>query len=254
MYGAIIGDLSGSTYEYEQTKSIKSIKTDRLITDLSFYSDDTILTIAVLDAILNDKDYDRFLKYYISKYKNYKPNFNPYFETSFSPNIIKWSESNETGYSKGNGALMRVSPVGYLFHNEKDVKENAEYATIPSHCSLEAIEYAVKLSLMIYYFRNKMSKEEVYKLLKIEPKYIPFDKFNTKCAETFNNCAYVIYNSNSFEDSIKNTLLMGGDTDTNACIVGSVAESIYGIDDYLIDEANKKIPHEFVKILNKVYK
>ena len=146
---------------------------------------------------------------------------------------------------------MRISPVAYLFDNEKDVVENTEYATIPSHASLEAIKYSVLLSKMIFYFRDGLSKEKVFKLLNIEPKYVPFTKFNTMCEETFNNCAYVIYNSNNFEDAIKKTLLMGGDTDTNSCIVGSVCEAMYGIDNSLIEEANNKIPNEFVKLLTK---
>ena len=70
MYGAIIGDLAGSIYEYSQTKSIKPIEVDKIIEDNAFYSDDTILTIAIADAILNGKDYDKYLRYYIKKYQN----------------------------------------------------------------------------------------------------------------------------------------------------------------------------------------
>lgn len=64
MYGAIYGDLAGSIYEYSQIKEIKSIKTNELILPNSFYSDDTILTIAILDAIKNNKDYDKYLRDY----------------------------------------------------------------------------------------------------------------------------------------------------------------------------------------------
>ena len=69
MYGAIIGDLAGSIYEFNQTKQVKGIKTDDIIPTNSFFSDDTILTIAVMDAILHDKDYEKYLKYYANKYK-----------------------------------------------------------------------------------------------------------------------------------------------------------------------------------------
>ena len=251
MYGAIIGDLAGSVYEYDQTKNIKSINISQLIDSKSFYSDDTILTIAIAEAILNDRDYDKYLRYYINKYSTYKPDFKPYFKTPFSPSIIKWAKGNYIGTSIGNGAMMRISPVGYLFNNEEDVIENARLATIPSHNSIEAIDCATKVALIIFYLRNGLSLDEIYKKLNIQTSYTQFNRFNTTCNETINNCLYVLYNSNGFEDSIKRVIYYGGDTDTNACIVGSMAEALYGIDDELIIEANKKIPNEFVRVLSK---
>lgn len=253
MYGAIIGDLAGSIYEYDQTKRITPIKMNRIIEKNSFFSDDTILTIAILDAILNDRDYDKYLKKYIKEYSNYKPDFHPYFKSSFSPNTLKCINNNVQGISNGNGAMMRISPIGYMFDTEKGVIENSKLATIPTHNSIEAIEKATTIALMIFYFRSGLTKEAVFKKLNIVPRYKPFERFNITCNETIDNCLYTIYNSNSFEESIRNTLLMGGDTDTNACIVGSIAESLYGIDNNLIKEANSKIPKEFVRTLKKSY-
>ncbi len=83
--------------------------------------------------------------------------------------------------------------------------------------------------------------------------YQPFLKFNTTCKETLNNCLYAIYKSESFEDTIRKTLLMGGDTDTNCCIVGSVAEALYGIDNIQREEVIKKLPNEYVKTFKKAY-
>ena len=118
MWGAIIGDLAGSTYEYSQIKKVSSIKANKLIQDNSFFSDDTILTIAILDAILNDRDYEKYLKLYGNEFINYKPNYEPYFKTTFSPGFTKWLKNNIQGNSAGNGAMMRISPIGYLFNNE----------------------------------------------------------------------------------------------------------------------------------------
>lgn len=252
MYGAIIGDLAGSVYEFEQVKKVQSIKIDNIIEDNSFYSDDTILTIAILDAIKNDQDYERYLKYYINKYSNYKPNVKPYFEHPFSPGTMKWAKESCQGVSSGNGAMMRISPVGYLFDSEEEVIQNAKLATIPSHNTDEAIECATIIALIIYYARNGLSKEEIFKKLHLTVKYKPFEKFNYTCSETIDNCLYALYISNDFSESIKNTLLMGGDTDTNACIVGSMAEALYGIDDSLKKQMEDKIPKEFVRILHKV--
>lgn len=94
MYGAIIGDIAGSIYEYNQIKQITNIKINQIIPKNGFFSDDTILTIAILDAIVNDKDYEKYLKKYGNKFKNYKPNFLPYFKSSFSPGFIKWLDGN----------------------------------------------------------------------------------------------------------------------------------------------------------------
>lgn len=251
MYGAIIGDLAGSIYEYNQTKEIISICIDKIIDEESFYSDDTILTVAIADAILHDKDYETYLRYYIKKYSTYKPDFEPYFRTSFSPGLIKWAKGDMIGTSIGNGAMMRISPVGFMFDNEKDLIKNARLATVPSHNSEEAISCATKIALIIFYLRKGLSLEEIYNKLNIDIKYSTFIKFNTTCNETIDNCLYVLYNSNSFEDAIKKSVALGGDTDTNACIVGSMAEALYGINDELIAQANSKLPKEFIKVLSK---
>ena len=251
MYGAIVGDLAGSIYEFDQLKKVHRVQMNNLIEDNAFYSDDTILTIAILDAILNNKDYDYYLRKYIQEYSKYKPDFNPYFKTSFSPNLIKWSKSNVIGTSHGNGAMMRISPVGYMFDSEKEVIENARFATIPSHNSNEAIDSATMVALIIYYSRKGYTKDEIFKMMNIDIKYIPFTKFNRTCEETIGNCLYALYDSNIFEDAIRKTLLMGGDTDTNSAIVGSIAEAMYGIESELIEKVNKKIPQKFVKILRR---
>lgn len=251
MYGAIIGDLAGSIYEYEQTKEIKNIEVDNLIEEASFYSDDTILTIAIADAIIHDKKYDEYLRKYIKKYSNYKPNFKPYFKTPFSPSLIKWANSDYNGESIGNGAMMRISPVGYLFNTEEEIIENSRLATIPSHNSEEAVDCATKIALIIFYLRRGLTLEEIYDKLSIKNNLTPFTNFNTTCRKTIDNCLYTLYHSNSFEDAIKKTIFLGGDTDTNACIVGSMAEALYGIDNELIEKANSKIPKEFVKVLSQ---
>lgn len=254
MLGAIYGDKAGSIYEYAQIKTIKPIEVKELIQKNSFYSDDTIETIAIMDAILNHKDYCNTLKEYILANENYKPNFEPYFQSSFSPNTLKWAKGFGISNSIGNGAMMRISPVGYLFDTEQDVIVNAKLATIPSHNSEEAIYSATTIALMIYYFRSGLTKEEVFKKLQLQVKYIPFQRFNITCGSTLGNCLYAIYNSSSFEDAIRKTLIMGGDTDTNCCIVGSVAESIYGMTSEQKRMAEINLPSDYVKIIKKVYK
>lgn len=252
MLGAIYGDKAGSIYEYNQTKNITLIYPDKLITSDSFYSDDTIETIALIDAITSNKDYEKKLRKYILKNENYKPNYTPYFEKPFSPNTMKWAKGLGNSNSTGNGAMMRISPVGYLFNTEEDVIENVKLATILSHNSKEAINSATTIALIIYYFRQGLTKEEVFRKLNLKVKYSPFEKFNMTCHETIGNCLYALYESDSFEDAIRKSLSMGGDTDTNSCIVGSMAEALYGMTEKQKEEAKENLPKEYIKILKRV--
>ena len=165
MWGAIIGDLAGSIYEYNQTKQISQVKCQKIIEDNAFFSDDTILTIAILEAVLTNKDYTYYLKKYGKAFLNYKPHFSPYFKSSFSPGFIKWLNGNYIGSSTGNGALMRISPICYLFENENDILINTLLATYPSHNSKEAIECAPKLATIIYYARKGLRKDLILQKL-----------------------------------------------------------------------------------------
>jgi len=232
---------------------VSSITLDTLIQEDSFFSDDTILTVAILDAILNDKNYEYYLKKYANDYKEYKPNFKPYFKGVFSPGFTRWANSNEVGNSIGNGAMMRISPVGYLFDLENDVIDNAKLATIPSHNSEEAIKCATNIAQIIYLAKKGYKKEEIIAKLNLSYVYSTFEKFNSTCYKTIDNCLYALFTSNSYEEAVIKVITFGGDTDTNACIVGSMAEALFGINDTIIEQAKQKIPKDFVKKLEQGY-
>ena len=254
MLGNIIGDLAGSIYEFEQFSDCHEIKVDGIISANAFFSDDTILTIAILDAILAHKPYEMKLREYGEKYRTYLPQAKSYFATIFSPNFSKWLDSNEVGCSNGNGAMMRVAPVGFLFDNESDVLKNAKLATIPSHNCLEAIENAQLIALIIFYLKKGLTKSEIIGKLNLKITKPKLTKFNYTCGETINVCLYSFFNSNSFEEAIKLALSFGGDTDTNACIVGGMAEAKWGISEELKQKALSFLPNEFKNILKKAYK
>ena len=253
MLGAIIGDLAGSIYEYSQVKKVSSIKLNNLIEENAFFSDDTILTIAIADAIINSKDYSQKLKEYAFKYNNRVPKDIPYFDTMFSPNFVKWSIGEIEGNSSGNGAMMRISPVGYLFDTDEEVIKQSYLATIPSHNSTDAIRSSKIIALIIFYARNGLSKQEIIEKLNLKIQKPIVKKFNYTCSDTIDLCLYSLFTSNSFEESIKLAISFGGDTDTNACIVGSMAEAMYGISEELQQKALSKLPTEFVCILNTAY-
>lgn len=254
MWGSIIGDLAGSVYEFSQVKEVTPVVVDELIREDSFYSDDTILMVAIVDAILNDRDYNKYLRQYGLEFIDYKPDVSPYFKTSFSPGFIKWLKGNEEGLSMGNGAMMRIAPVGYLFNDLDTVREESKKATIPSHNNSDSIKCAQVVASIIYLARNGYSKEEIIELLDLDISFKPFSKFNYTCSDTIGNCLYALFTTDSFENALREVISYGGDTDTNACIVGGIAEAFYGVDQSLVDKAKEKVPEKFVKVLEKAYK
>lgn len=153
MLGAIIGDLAGTKYEYQEfldsRKAIINLERRRsilepsieLITKESFISDDSLLTIAIAEAIIYKRDYGETLKKYGQKYSEDQEPRENFFKSAFSPAFINWasSETNKNGISHGNGAAMRVSPVAYLFNDLETVQYEALKTAIPSHDSREGI-------------------------------------------------------------------------------------------------------------------
>ena len=198
MLGAIIGDLAGSIYEFEQVKKHSEIQVDNIIEDTAFRSDETILTIAIADAIINHKSYEDCLKKYAIDYENKTPTERPYFKTMFSPGFIAWAKGDKPGTSIGNGAMMRISPVGYLFDTEEDVTCQSYLATSPSHNTLEAIAAAKTIALIILYARKGFSKQEIISKLDLKIKKPIIDKFNYTCSDTIDVCLYLLFNSKNF--------------------------------------------------------
>ena len=154
----------------------------------------------------------------------------------------------------GNGAMMRISPVGFMFDDLDKVKEESIKATSPSHNNEDSIRCAQVVASIIYLARNGYSKNEIIDLLDLNISFKPFTKFNYTCGDTIGNCLYAVFTTDSFESALREVISYGGDTDTNACIVGGMAEAFYGVDQSLIDMAKEKIPKKFVKVLEKAYK
>ena len=254
MWGSIIGDLAGSIYEYDQTKGVHPVEVDKIIKDNAFFSDNPIMTVAVIDAIVSGEgNYKKYIKKYGNEYRDYLPNFKPYFNSIFSPGFIKYLDGESKGESKGNGALMRISPVGYLFNRPIETETEAIWATGVTHNTTEAKDTASLVSLIIYWFRQGLTKEQVIDKLKIELKYVPFETFNKTCSATIGNVLYALFESKDYEDAIRKVISYGGDTDTNAAIVGGMAEALYGVPENLVNQAKTKVPDKFVKVLDRAY-
>ena len=276
MLGCIIGDMSGTKYEYQEfldtRKGIinidrrKSILDDKtpLLTSSSFISDDSMLTIAIAEAILNKKTYSETLKKYGQLYGNTMNTKEGFFKSPFSPSFIKWCNSYipEIGTSKGNGSAMRVSPVAYLFDSLEKVQLEAKRSAIPTHNSIEAIKGAESLATTIFLARQKLPKDEIKKYITSHYGYnleLNLENlqntniFDGTCETTVPQAIFIFLNSNSFEDSIRKAISIGGDTDTIACMTGSISEAYYSIPKILRQQALDLLPQEFKKILLKAY-
>ena len=277
MLGAIIGDMAGMPYEYDEfldTYEQRGVNEKRrkrildsnvkLIKDEAFVSDDTMLTVAIADAIINNKSYRDTLREYGMRYDDIRYEKGKFFERPFSCGFTKWFKSDfqKNGTSRGNGSAMRVSPVGFLFDDLITVQEEAKKSAIPSHDSEEAITGAQSIASSIYLARRNFSKEEIKKYL--EDRFhinLNYDleslrKTNTyisTCKEPVEHAIFTFLESNSFEDSIRKAISIGGDTDTIACMNGAIAEAYYGIPEQIRKESLKHIPIELAKVVYQEY-
>lgn len=267
MLGAIIGDIIGSRFEVLEAKKLQTYK-DRLkilnkevplITEESSYTDDTVLTLAVAHAIKNEIPYEKALKEY--GLKELELGKDKYGRNRFGSNFVKWLNGSFQGNSIGNGAAMRISPVGFLFDSYLEVVNNAYKATIPSHNSREAINASLAISTSIYYLRNGSSKDQIKKY--IEENYYNLDfnleylqrnyTFKATCNESVPEAIYCFLISENFEDAMLKALSIGGDSDTICAIVGALSESFYGIDENLLKQVKPFIPENYQKQINKIY-
>ena len=269
MLGAIIGDVVGSYYEVLEVKEIKNghrSYNDRikildqntpLFTENSSVTDDSILTFAIYKAIKENKPYEEMLKYYAKQEINLGKDM--YGRSRFGKGFVEWVNSNTQGTSYGNGASMRISPVGFLFNTLEEVKQETYKATIPSHNHQESILCAEAVATSIFLLRNGISKEELKEY--IEKNYFKLDydleklrrnyKFSSKSIDSVPQAIYTFLESNSFEERIRNAISIGGDTDTIACIAGSLAESYYGIPENLLEQVKPYLKDYMKELLEK---
>lgn len=265
MYGAIYGDLIGSLYEYREyllhnkELMIKASMEDDLLKKDAFISDDTILTMSVLDSVLHSTDFEDNLRKYIISNSGYT-NRDDYFKYYFSPNMIKWAEGKNEGKSYGNGAIMRISPIPVMGKSFIKVTHDTIAATSPSHNSVSAIKAALCVSNMIFFAKNGADKRYIKEIVDRYFSYnYDFDldrlrsnmKFNYSCDDTMPIVLYSIFNSDSFDSAMRLCLSLGGDTDTNCCIVGSIAEHLYGMDEELKLRVLDYLPNEYKLLLRK---
>lgn len=268
MYGAIYGDLIGSLYVYKEflkhdAKFMKKIaEEDKLLKPTSFYGAETMLVVAIKEATIKGTNYSTNLrKYILDNSKNL--NREGYFKNYFSNNMVKCARGNMHGRSSGNGSIARISGIPEHSTSFVQIINDCINATVPTHDSNSSIKASLCLGTFIFFAKNNCPKDKIKKIIDLYYSYdYAFDlkelrqnmTFNRTCDETMPICLYAIFNTNNFEDAIRLTLSLGGDTDTNCAIVGAMAESLYGMPQELITSTKTYLPENYNKILQYIDK
>lgn len=226
MLGAIAGDIIGSVYEWNNIKT-----TDfPLFRPDCFFTDDTVLTVALAESIMTGADYAVLMKKYYHSYPN----------AGYGGSFHKWARSaNSRPYNSwGNGAAMRVSPVGFVFESLEDVLNRAKAYTSLTHNHPEGIKGACATASAIFLARTGMNKNGIrkhivdsfgYDLNRSCDEIRPVYEFNESCQRTVPEAIIAFLESESFEHAIRLAISLGGDSDTLACITGGIAEAFYGV-------------------------
>lgn len=238
MIGAVIGDIIGSVYEHRRIKTTSF----PLFAAGSIFTDDTVLTIAVADAVLYGRAYADSLKEYARKYPN----------AGYGLSFFEWvfSDATEAYGSWGNGAAMRVSPVGYAFSSLEDVLFEAKKSAEVTHNHREGIKGAQAAASCIFLARTGHTKAEVkafveerfgYDLSRSCAEIRPGYRFDVSCQGSVPESIVCFLESDDLIGAVRNAVSLGGDSDTMACIAGSIAEAFY-----------KRIPRKVVEHAKKL--
>jgi len=225
MIGAIAGDIIGSVYEHDPIKT----KDFPLFHPQGRFTDDTVLTIAIAKAILDDRNYVKAVREIGRKYPH----------AGYGGSFIHWLRATapKPYNSWGNGAAMRVSPIGFAFDSVDAVLQEAAHTAEMSHNHPEGVKGAQATALSVYLARTTQDKtlmrREVvdrfgYDLDRTVEDIRPAYEFDISCQRTVPEALIAFLDSDSYEDAVRNAISMGGDSDTLACITGGIAEAYYG--------------------------
>ena len=239
MLGAIIGDIVGSQYEWQNNKSKSFI----FFTGACHYTDDSLMTLAIAQAFTHKRGHWRdpdFQRYVIDKMVEMG---RAHQANSWGKSFYNWFMYNPVPYnSYGNGAAMRISSVGWISENEDDVRYFSRLVTEVSHNHPEALKAAEAVAMAIYLARTGSTMEQIRaRMIEYYPEIeaLRVDKIREYCNiddGTFITCqrsvpeAIVCFlESTSFEDAVRNAVSLGGDADTQGAITGSIAEAYWGV-------------------------
>lgn len=257
MIGAIIGDIAGSRFEFNNHRDKKF----KLFTHESDFTDDTVCTVAVADWILKSADHgitcaERFASILQSWCKRYPGR-------GYGTHFLQWIEKPKRYNSMGNGAAMRISPVGDYFSVLPNLDYYSDMVTGVSHNHPDGLKGARAIANAIWFARNGASKADIHTNITKEFGYdLSFtcnsirktNEFNETCPVTVPQAIVAFLESSDFEDAIRNAISIGGDSDTIAAMAGSIAEAYYKkIPRSLIREVLIRVPAEVEAVIEEFY-
>lgn len=234
LFGAVIGDIVGSKYEFD---NIRTKDFDFFDRDM-FFTDDTVMSVAVYEALKNtyENDYKGLSEEVVKQMQQYGRRY-PY--CSYGGRFAFWlmDKDPQPYNSFGNGSAMRVSAVPYFAKSIDEVKVLSRKVTEVTHNHPEGIKGAEATAVATYMALNKCNKKEIKKYIEDNYYSMNFDyeelrknyRFNEICQDTVPQALYCFFESNNFEDAIRTGISIGGDSDTLCAITGAVAEAYYGV-------------------------
>ena len=252
MIGAIIGDIVGSVYEWDQIKT----KSFEFFNDKGFVTDDSVCTAAVADALLHNRSPDVALQDWCRRYPGAS------YGGSFRSWI--WMDPPRPYNSFGNGAAMRVSPAAYLNRDNLSAALAAsDLVTAVTHNHPEGLKGARATTHAIWLafqgeqataIRSTIAAAYDYDLSRTVDDIRPGYEFNEICQTTVPEAITCALESDSFEDAIRNAISLGGDSDTLAAIAGPIAEALHGIPAEIQTTAKAHyIPKDILRIVHEMY-
>ncbi len=258
MIGALLGDMIGAPYEFDRGAKTKDFP---LFSKHSEFTDDSVMTIAVAEALLDtlgqpDEDITAALVASMQKWCKKYPN------SGYGGMFIRWlHEKNPKPYgSFGNGSAMRVSPAGWLFDDIETTRQMAALTASVSHNHPEGIKGAEAIASAIFLARTGSSKEDIknyiinefgYDLSRTCDEIRPGYHHVETCQETVPEAITAFMEGQDFEDVIRTAVSLGGDCDTLTCIAGSMAEAFYGVPDEIAAECRKRLPEDINAVLDR---
>ena len=260
LYGAILGDMIGAPYEFDQgnkTKDFELFDSGKWVR----YTDDSAMTLAIAKALMNagrKADESAMKEEFVFCMQDIG---NRYARGEYGGRFATWLASDDPmPYgSYGNGSAMRVSSVGWYFDTLERTREVARWSAEVTHNHPEGVKGAESVAAAIFLARNGASKEEIqryvtenfgYDLSRTCDEIRPTYHHVESCQETVPEAFAAFLEGNDFEDVIRTAVSLGGDCDTLTCIAGSIAEAFYGVPDELKKECRKRLPEEFLDILD----
>jgi ADP-ribosylglycohydrolase len=250
MLGSIIGDIVGSIYEFRNTKN----KEFQLFSPKGSYTDDSILTMATADWLLNGGN---VADYYLKYATDYPTPMGAYGNSFYMwvRNSQKLGAPAKGNNSCGNGSAMRVGPVGWAFNTKEETLNAAKQSAECTHNHPEGIKGAQATALCIFMARQGATKDEIRAAIQQEFGYdlnFTCDDIRSTygwedtCQKSVPQAIVAFLDGTDFEDSIRNAISIGGDSDTIGCITGAIAEAFFGIPQSIRDKALPYLPTDFI--------